>query len=106
MSTRIHCYIYALNYQTKEIKEHEGYVWTEHRCPCGGCYGERAARTRPIKYYTNLADREGEVRGSTVWFLEPNPEKARKAFLKKANDMAEQYLDQQYRSLRRFAYAT
>ena len=42
-------------------------------------------------YMTNLAVNEGEVRGQTVWFYEPCPEKALEAFFEKEVEMAQFY---------------
>ena len=82
-------YMYTITYKTGKINEKRGLL-TDRIGACGGRVWEDISSR---KYQTNCPLVEGEVRGASIWFLEPNLEAAKKAFAERANTMRRLYFD-------------
>ena len=82
-------YMYTITYKTGKINEKYGILTDRIGC----CGGRVWVDLNNKKYQTNCPWREGEVRGASIWFLEPNLEAAKKAFAERANTMRRLYFE-------------
>jgi hypothetical protein len=77
-------YVYTRSRKTGNLIENYGFMSSDINWH-GGCFFKCA---NSKKYMTNISSKEGEVRGQTVWFYEPNKAKASVAFEQKDIEMA------------------
>ena len=87
-------YAYTLNYKTGRITERTGEFerWILHSGKTW-MFREVIDGKPTRKYLTSLSRCEGTVRGSTIWFFEPNMEGALNAFKEKSREMGKDYFN-------------
>ena len=93
----MYVYAYTLNYNTGVVREYKGKLIQHYRCRLQlDEYDDNDERTG--KYLTGLSLAPETVRGASIWFTEPNMDKAIEAFRKSGRKMMSEYGQKQIRS--------
>lgn len=93
----MYAYAYTLNYKTGVVREYKGKLIKQYQYKLRfDEYGDDDERTG--KYLTGLSLSPETVRGQSIWFTEPNMDKAIEAFRKAGKRMVTEYGHKQIRS--------